>query len=143
MEPTHTYLHCLVYISSATHEFSPEELNEILAKSRVNNSDLGVTGMLIYSAGNIIQVLEGKKDAINNLLSRIDRDGRHFGLIKLIDKPIENRSFGEWSMGFRAIKTKDAEGFKNISQSSEFFKDNTVTDEIIADILKDFVKNNS
>jgi hypothetical protein len=49
----------LVYVSSATKPFSPDELSELLAQARVDNAALGITGMLLYSNGNFMQVLEG------------------------------------------------------------------------------------
>ena len=41
-----------------------KELQQILAKSRTNNQKAGITGALIYSAGNFAQVLEGQLSAI-------------------------------------------------------------------------------
>jgi hypothetical protein len=38
----------VVYISSATQQFSPEVLEELLARARANNERSGITGMLLY-----------------------------------------------------------------------------------------------
>lgn len=46
-----------------------------------------------------IQVLEGGRDEVNELLAAIMRDGRHAGLRILTYEEIAERRFGHWSMG--------------------------------------------
>jgi hypothetical protein len=93
----------LVYASSALHLFGENELLALLGKSRRNNAVAGITGLLLYRAGNFIQVLEGEETAVAETHARIAADLRHNGLIVLIRAPIAERSFGDWSMGFRNI----------------------------------------
>jgi len=38
----------LLYISAATHQFTEQELTELLTKARENNESLGISGMLLY-----------------------------------------------------------------------------------------------
>ena len=90
----------LVYVSSATEPFSPAELVTLLEKARRNNATLGVTGMLLYKDGNFMQAIEGDDVVIKELHDRIQRDPRHRGMITLLRKPIEQRQFPNWSMGF-------------------------------------------
>lgn len=52
----------LVYLSEAVGHFSHLDLAELLAKSRANNSTLGITGMLLFKEGKFLQALEGKRD---------------------------------------------------------------------------------
>ena len=139
--PANNKLHCLIYGSSASEELTPEKLTEVLIKSRKGNTELNVTGMLLYSDGNIIQVLEGAKDTIEGFYNHIQKDHRHTGIIRILDKEIERRSFCEWSMGFREIKT-DEEGFKNLRRD-DFLNKESVKHESILNILKTFVENNS
>jgi len=47
----------LIYVSTADHLLSNEELLEILHISRKNNEVGPVTGMLLYKGGNFMQVL--------------------------------------------------------------------------------------
>lgn len=90
----------VLYVSSATRPFPPEELAELLRVSRQKNHGLGVTGMLLHKEGNFMQVLEGDESAVRELFGRIDRDPRHRGVIVLRRTPIEQREFGEWSMAY-------------------------------------------
>lgn len=97
----------IVYVSSAAQAFSRAELLDILAKSRANNTQLGVTGMLLYKDGNIIQVLEGEESVVQKLYAKIASDVRHQGLITLVQGTIAARQFPDWSMGFYDLKYAD------------------------------------
>ncbi len=89
------------YISSATQLIDDEGLLEILKVSRINNSRDAITGMLLYKRGNFIQVLEGPEEKVTETLAKVRRDTRHTGMIVMFKKPIEDRFFGQWSMGFQ------------------------------------------
>jgi hypothetical protein len=93
----------LLYLSSAVTKFSDLELMELLAKARENNARLGVTGMLLYHDGNFLQVLEGNEAVVRPLFEKISQDPRHKSVVNLIEKPLVERQFGEWSMAFRTI----------------------------------------
>lgn len=90
-----------VYVSSANKPFTQAELIELLRISRENNTKAGLTGMLLYHDGNFMQLLEGEPESVDALLNKLSLDPRHSGLMVLVRKPIEARSFGEWQMAFR------------------------------------------
>jgi acylphosphatase len=93
----------LVYISAARKLFSDQELVALLEKSRANNQRLDLTGMLLYKDGNFMQVLEGPDEAVAQLYRTIEQDPRHHGVMELLRHPVEQREFGQWSMGFRNL----------------------------------------
>ncbi len=99
----------LLYLSSATAQFSDADLVELLTRARLHNSRLGITGMLLYHDGNFLQVLEGEETSVRALFSKIAQDPRHHGVIKLLDRPITERVFSEWSMAFRTIADLSSE----------------------------------
>jgi len=93
----------LVYVSSARHLYSEDELKALLQRSRDNNVRLGLTGMLLYKNGNFMQVLEGPEDTLAQLYSKIQSDPRHHTILQLMRKPIQEREFPSWSMGFKNL----------------------------------------
>ncbi len=97
----------LVYVSSAIVPFTSDELLDLLVKSRDNNARSGLTGMLLYKDGNFMQALEGEEQAVRAVHAKIERDRRHKGLITLLQEPISERRFPEWSMGFRELKSSE------------------------------------
>ena len=89
----------LLYASRATEEVTQDELLSILKKSRINNLAAGVTGVLCYSGGVFLQVLEGGREPVSSLYNRIAGDTRHKQVVLLAYEEIGERSFVGWSMG--------------------------------------------
>lgn len=110
----------MVYLSTASHPFEEPELLELLQKSRENNSKVGVTGLLLYKNRHFMQAVEGSPDAVENLVSRIQKDPRHFGMVTLIHEVIPERRFPDWSMGFKNLESpevRELEGFSEFMNS--------------------------
>lgn len=93
----------LIYVSTASHEFTDAELDEILKASVRNNSQRGITGMLLYIDGCFMQVVEGEAQPVIDTLARIMADPRHHHITVLNEADIEEREFSRWSMGFRRL----------------------------------------
>ena len=91
----------LVYASSATDQFDEGRIPDLLARSRENNGDRDVTGLLLYEDGTFLQILEGEADAVEELFEIIQNDPRHIECTVLLREPISERAFPDWSMGFR------------------------------------------
>ena len=100
-------LHQILYVSTATMELSPEELEVILLSARRNNTANQITGMLLYKNGGFMQVLEGEEETLRVTFERICQDSRHKGVLTLLDQPIEQRDFADWAMSFRHLQDSD------------------------------------
>ena len=92
-----------IYVSSAIASFSEPQLKDLLKTSRQNNLAADITGMLVHKDGKFMQTLEGPGDAVRTLVETIRKDPRHHKFTTLMEGPILNRAFGNWSMGFKAI----------------------------------------
>ena len=90
----------LCYISTARPTVTAAEVDQILAVSRVNNQRVGVTGMMLFNGKRFLQLLEGEREAVNATYDRIKRDPRHYALVKLSERGIDDREFGRWDMAF-------------------------------------------
>jgi Sensors of blue-light using FAD len=89
----------LMYASRAVPSVDQDELVAILRKSKANNPSVGVTGVLCFSEGIFLQVLEGGRTAVNRLYNRITSDARHTQVELLSYEEIGERRFAGWSMG--------------------------------------------
>ena len=98
----------IIYMSSAYQEYGEQVLDDILAASARNNAAAGVTGMLLYSQGTFLQILEGERAGVEETFARIALDARHHGVFELSHEPVTQRSFATWSMGFRRLTEADA-----------------------------------
>jgi hypothetical protein len=105
--------YCIVYLSSSRGFLSDEALNRILYHSQKKNRSLGITGILLYFNGCIIQVLEGSEERVKAVYEVIRRDPQHTQVIKLYSDPIEHRSFSDWSMGYKTISARELDHLKH------------------------------
>jgi len=137
-------VHTIIYLSSISEDFSPEEMNTIITKSRENNHRAGISGILLYASGNIIQVLEGNKDSVTDTFNRITADHRHHGIIKMFDKPVTERSFGNWSMAFNSVISEEYKAIEDISAEDRLLlRGEYHGDNMVIKLLRTFVKNNT
>ena len=89
----------LLYVSRAVPAIDQDALVAILRKSKTHNPAFGVTGVLCFSEGIFLQVLEGGRSAVNKLYNRIASDARHTDVELLCYEEIGERRFAGWSMG--------------------------------------------
>jgi hypothetical protein len=88
----------LLYVSRSI-STGTDETESILASSRRNNPPIGITGILCYGGGIYLQAIEGGRNAVNALFSKIMRDPRHGDVELLHYEEISERRFGGWTMG--------------------------------------------
>jgi hypothetical protein len=93
----------VLYVATSRKPWSRQELAELLAKSRMNNTRDGITGLLLYREGIFIQALEGPTEAMRSLLGRIGGDLRIMSCDVIDDSPSYERIFPDWRMGFRNL----------------------------------------
>ncbi|MEP7738210.1 BLUF domain-containing protein [Nocardioides sp. 31GB23] len=105
----------ITYVSSAAELLTEPQLLDMLRAVRAKNQALGLTGMMLYRDGNIIQALEGPDDAVVETYAKICADPRHHGIIELLRESIAERTFAQWTMGFRYVDDLDAplDGFSD------------------------------
>ena len=89
----------LFYVSEILTPISAVEVQVILGASQIRNRRLDVTGMLAQSEGHFAQVLEGRREAVDEVMARISRDSRHASLRVLLEESITRRQFAHWAMG--------------------------------------------
>ena len=138
-------LYCLVYTSLANQKMSDDNLKELLKKSRLKNETLNITGMLLYLDPFFIQILEGEEAIVNESFNIIKQDSRHHQVKLIYKKPIEERSFPNWTMGFNKINKENIEAIEGFSDfwqrpTSEFFSGSSSETEKMLDKFLDMFK---
>ena len=56
--------------------------------------------MLAFAGQDFAQLIEGPRDAVDHLWSRIRADGRHCDIVVLQDELMDARWCGDWRIGF-------------------------------------------
>lgn len=93
-------MYYLIYISSAATAMDESQLRELLDSSREKNERMGITGLMLYKSGSIMQLLEGDESRVTELYENIRRDSRHRDVYRVQVGTTQNRMFDDWSMGF-------------------------------------------
>ena len=97
------------YVSKST--LAPHNVvdQDILHQARKNNPRLELTGCLFRAPNTYAQILEGPIQSIEQIMSVIRVDARHYDLIEWPPTETKTRFFQEWSMGYANKDIADAQ----------------------------------
>jgi hypothetical protein len=93
-------MHAIAYVSAASWSLPDAQIDDIVAGARRRNALTGITGVLLYCDGNFMQYIEGEEDAVVETFARIRASDSHYQINELMNQPILEREFGDWTMGF-------------------------------------------
>ncbi len=91
----------IVYYSTATKNFTEQELIELLTIANNYNKPRGITGCLVYANNKFIQLLEGERTEVLDLFERIKRDPRHTNVTVTVEMAVNQKLFPDWGMAFK------------------------------------------
>ena len=97
----------LIYISTAIAENDPEMFQKIAIDANLANKHRGITGLLLYYNGTIMQIIEGERDEVIKLYQHIEKDPRHKNPMIMNQDKIEKRQFPDWRMGYKPINGEE------------------------------------
>ena len=127
-------LHQIIYISTANRELTEDALLELLSASQKRNAAKEITGLLLHSDGNIIQVIEGPEAAAKALYEKIAADNRHRGVTLISSRSIDQRDFPEFKMGFKRARSVDFK--EQLAGFTDVVEKRGVSDEQLAGLSK-------
>ena len=110
----------LIYASTAAENVGMTEFKGILQQSQANNNRRDLTGVLAFNSKIFLQGLEGSREEVNALYTRLLRDTRHHTVAVLEYAEIEEREWAQWSMGFAAASADNRALFLKYSGQSVF-----------------------
>lgn len=96
---------CIAYTSLASIDLDDQQLLAIQAEARDLNGIDGITGLLLFDGVRFLQWIEGPEDAIDGLVERLRRDGRHSGFEIREEGYAEERIFGDWAMNLVRVES--------------------------------------
>lgn len=98
------YLKQFAYISHQVHDFSDGDLRELMKQARKKNSELGLTGLLLFDKPIFFQVLEGPSESIDRMCATLEIDERHKDMeVIYTNNDLREREFARWSMGCKIL----------------------------------------
>ncbi|WP_303317036.1 BLUF domain-containing protein [Flavivirga abyssicola] len=129
-------LKTICYISDSCQEESLNTLKTLFSKAKKNNLKFNITGILIYSNANFLQVLEGDEISVNDTFKRISLDTRHRNLFKVIDIHTQQRIFEDYNFGFTIVDSS-----KELSELNEYLEWLRKADNKLANKVVNMVEN--
>lgn len=98
--------YAISYVSSVNPNLSEEEIQKVLSYSRNWNNENNITGILLYSDGNFFQVLEGDKELLESLFSRVRIDKRHQNVMVIFEKEVSLPKFESYQSDFISLDSR-------------------------------------
>ncbi len=127
--------YAICYISTAVKDLPYKEIQDLFDHARKNNIKNDVKGILLYSEGNFFQVLEGDKEYVLPLFSKIEEDPRHHTIIQVVGKEISQGSFDGYEFDVVTEKNKYD---RNLLQ--EYLEPLDGMDEKVQDVVKNILE---
>jgi hypothetical protein len=132
----------IIYSSEAATPMQADDLQELLDHSRRSNAAKGITGALIYAEGVFLQILEGDKVLLHELMAKIRRDLRHESVLVLRESEVPAAIFGSWKMAYVSATPKQVAKWVGVSTPEgtaeslgEAFDEQNRTAQFAQDIL--------
>lgn len=88
-------------ITTAPTGRATDDIPAIVRAAMVRNGIDGITGLLYCEADSFLQAIEGPEESITDLLASLRADPRHRDIAILVDREIDGREFGDWTMVYR------------------------------------------
>lgn len=96
-----------------------EDLEDILEQAQNNNAAQRVTGALVYADGYFLQILEGEKVRVEELMQIICRDLRHEKVRVLYAGEVWAPAFSDWSMAYVSATPEQVARWAGLSSTTE------------------------
>ena len=93
-------LHSILYKSKADSTFNNQDIEQMLQEAKKFNKNNEITGMILFYKSYFIQLIEGKKEVVEALYSRIKKDERHHDVETILSQPTNLTLWSDWSMAF-------------------------------------------
>lgn len=90
----------LIYVSTARPGLSETDILNVLNTSQSNNDERYITGYLVHNGDSFMQLIEGPRAEVDGVFSRILKDDRHSGVVRILAERTGTRAFPLWSMNY-------------------------------------------
>ncbi|MFN3608245.1 MAG: BLUF domain-containing protein [Hyphomonas sp.] len=101
----------LIYVSTARPGLSEMDMSTLVNTSQSNNDERHITGYLVHNGENFMQLIEGARQEVADVFSRIVNDDRHSGVVRILAERADRRVFPDWSMNYFRVDPAEGNGW--------------------------------
>lgn len=109
----------IIYSSASSTPMQLDDLEDILEQAQANNPAQRITGALVYADGFFLQILEGEKTRVEDLMQIIAKDLRHEHLRVLYAGHVWAPAFSDWSMAYVSATPEQVARWAGLSGTTE------------------------
>ena len=116
-------MHTIIYTSRYTgneHSIS-SDLYSICQSSKLKNPAKDITGVLFYHQKIFLQVIEGEKNDLEELMHTLEKDSRHCDLKRVVDEKIIKKSFHSWNMDTFNVEDSQTINYEKIAEFKSLY----------------------
>jgi len=117
MKREHT-LYRLLYVSDKSSDV-PCDIEKITETSRAFNSQNNITGSLWFDGVHFLQLLEGSKDALNEVFQRILMSRYHENVDVICFQKTKGRIYGDWALSYFGSQSHNREVAEHFSGGAD------------------------
>ena len=128
----------LLYVSESclAPQHATDEIDLIMQISIARNAALDVNGALLFTGTYFAQRLEGRVEAVRQLMTSIEADARHRNVRIIDNAPIAEREFARWSMAYNGPSQFIERHVERIFRSPEATPSRAEVDQLIRIMLE-------
>lgn len=90
----------IIYSSVSSVPMQPDQLEALLEQAQRSNDRQHITGALVYVDGHFLQILEGERASVQDLMEKISGDLRHETVTILQAGEVATPVFADWDMAY-------------------------------------------
>lgn len=109
----------IIYSSEASTPMQADDLEDLLKCARSKNAIRGITGALVYADGVFLQILEGDRVHVDDLMAKIVRDLRHETITVFREGEIASAVFTGWEMAYVSATAAQVAKWAGLSGASD------------------------
>lgn len=138
-------LKCIIFVSSAMKEITPIEIKGWANQAGELNAALDISHLTIFANGNVLALLEGPAEVVDNRFEELKRHPSHHSIIKILSTRIDYRSFEGFPF---VLKTFGSEEFRALDgfrtePMKEYFEEFLDLDSPASNVVRNFIKSNT
>lgn len=99
-----TALHEILYTSTLAPGQPPRSVGQIVSQARSRNASRHITGLLVFDGQHFCQHIEGPRDELLRLMSRIEQDARHVDVKVVYEGRLDTRRYQRFDLGYADVE---------------------------------------
>ncbi|WP_281990754.1 BLUF domain-containing protein [Aquimarina aggregata] len=96
------------YVSSASEKLTIEDIEMLMIDTKVNNNRNNIRGILVYIDRNFFQIIEGEYHKTMSLFQSIQRDNRHYNILKILETKSLHRKYKRFNSNYITSCSEEA-----------------------------------